>query len=157
VKWKDTSRTGAPGFLDCYRDFIDGTGKIDIRGKATIKTLEPHLCSTVIGFPSTVPDVYRAEEFIKELRRFEQEGSLPNFMIMLRPNDHPAGTRPGMPPPEAAVADNDLALGRVVEAVSKSRFWKETCIFVVEDDPQNGFDHIDGHRTVAFVISPYTK
>ena len=55
------------------------------------------------------------------------------------------------------VADNDLALGRIVEAVSKSKFWPETCIFVVEDDPQNGFDHVDGHRTVALVISPYTK
>ncbi len=78
-------------------------------------------------------------------------------MIMLLPNDHTAGTTPGMPTPEAAVADNDLALGRIVEAVSRSRFWKETCIFVVQDDPQNGFDHIDGHRTVALVISPHTK
>ena len=78
-------------------------------------------------------------------------------MIMSLPNNHTAGTRPGLPTPEAAVADNDLALGRIVEAVSHSKFWKETCIFVVEDDPQNGFDHIDGHRTVALVISPYTK
>ncbi len=78
-------------------------------------------------------------------------------MIMLLPNDHTSGTRPGMPTPEAAVADNDLALGRIVEAVSHSKFWPETCIFVVEDDPQAGFDHIDGHRTVALVISPYTR
>jgi hypothetical protein len=78
-------------------------------------------------------------------------------MIMLLPNDHTAGTRPDMPTPAAAVADNDLALGRIVEAVSQSKFWKETCIFVVQDDPQNGFDHIDGHRTVAMAISPYTR
>ena len=62
-----------------------------------------------------------------------------------------------MPTPEAAVADNDLALGRIVDAISHSRFWPDTCIFVVEDDPQTGFDHIDGHRTIAQVISPYTR
>jgi hypothetical protein len=78
-------------------------------------------------------------------------------MIMLLPNDHTAGTRPGNPTPAAAVADNDLALGRIVEAISHSKFWKDTCIFVVQDDPQNGFDHIDGHRTVALAISPYTR
>src|SRR5207253_7914250 len=61
------------------------------------------------------------------------------------------------PTPRAMVADNDLALGRIVEAISKTRFWKETCIFVVEDDPQDGFDHVDGHRTVALAISPYTR
>src|SRR5262249_20325126 len=66
-------------------------------------------------------------------------------------------TSPGRPTPKAMVADNDLALGQVVEAVSKTKFWPETCIFVVEDDPQNGFDHVDGHRTVGLVVSPYTK
>jgi YVTN family beta-propeller protein len=157
VKWKDPARTELPTFADCYRDFLDGNGKVDIRATATIKTIEPYICPTFIGFPSNVPDVYRAGEFIKELNTFEKEGNLPNFMIMLLPNDHTAGTKPGLPTPEAAVADNDLALGRIVEAVSKSRFWKETCIFVVEDDPQNGFDHIDGHRTVAMAISPYTR
>jgi hypothetical protein len=75
---------------------------------------------------------------------------------MLLPNDHTSGTREGMPTPEAAVADNDLALGQIVEAVTHSKFWKETAIFVVQDDPQAGFDHIDGHRTVAMVISPFT-
>jgi hypothetical protein len=74
---------------------------------------------------------------------------MPDFCIMLLPNDHTAGTRPGRPTPEAAVADNDLALGRIVEALSHSRFWKDTCVFVVQDDPQNGFDHIDGQRAVA--------
>ncbi len=157
VRWKDSSRKDRPGFLDCYRDFLDGGGLIEIRATAKIKTLAPYLCESVIGFPSIVPDVYRAAEFIKELKRCEASGQMPNFCIMLLPNDHTAGTRPGMPTPEAAVADNDLALGRIVEAVSRSRFWKDTCIFVVEDDPQNGFDHIDGHRTVALVVSPYTR
>ncbi len=157
IKWKDPSQKERPKFLDCYRDFLDGNQKIDIRATAAIKSIEPHMCPTFIGFPSTVPDVHRAGEFIKELKEFEKQDSLPNFMIMLLPNDHTAGTTPGMPTPEAAVADNDLALGRVIDAVSHSKFWKDTCIFVVQDDPQNGFDHIDGHRTVAMVVSPFTK
>jgi phosphoglycerol transferase MdoB-like AlkP superfamily enzyme len=82
---------------------------------------------------------------------------MPNFIILLLPNDHTSGTKPGLPTPKAAVADNDLALGKIVEAVSNSKFWKETCIFVTEDDPQAGLDHVDGHRTVGMVISPYTK
>jgi hypothetical protein len=73
------------------------------------------------------------------------------------PQDHTSGTNPGAPTPAAMVADNDLALGRVVEAVSKSKFWSTTCIFVIEDDPQAGFDHVDGHRSLCLVISPYTK
>jgi hypothetical protein len=150
-------RAGRPSFLDCYHDFVNGTGRIEVRAQANIKTLENYLCPTAIGFPGLVPDIHRAAQFINELRQFETTGGFPNFSIMLLPNDHTAGTRAGMPTPEAAVADNDLALGRIVEAVSHSKFWPETCIFVVQDDPQAGFDHIDGHRTVAMVISPYTR
>ena len=95
--------------------------------------------------------------FIKELKEFEKNDDFPNFIIMLLPNDHTSGTRPGMPTPQAAVADNDLALGQIVEAISGSKFWNETCIFVTEDDPQAGLDHVDGHRTVGLIISPYTK
>lgn len=157
ITWKDATRKDRPTFLDCYRDFIDDKQEIDVRATAAIESLKPHLCPTAIGFPSIVPDVHRAAQFTRELKEYEAKGGFPNFMIMLLPNDHTAGTQPGMPTPAAAVADNDLALGRIVEAVSRSKFWKETCIFVVQDDPQNGFDHIDGHRTVALVISPYTK
>jgi hypothetical protein len=144
-------------FKEIYDDFVQGTGKFKIRATAHIDAIAQNMCETVIGFPSIVSDVYRADEFIKELRGFEKKGGFPNLMMMLLPNDHTAGTRPGMPTPRAAVADNDLALGRVVEALSKSKFWPKTCIFVVQDDPQAGWDHVDGHRTVAMVISPYTK
>jgi len=142
---------------DVWKDFNEGTGRIQIRAESQVATLRPYLCPTFIGFPSTVPDVYRAQEFIKELKDFESKGNLPNFMIMLLPNDHTSGTRPGVPTPRAMVADNDLALGRIVEAVSRSSFWPETAIFVTEDDPQAGLDHVDGHRTVGLVISPYTR
>ncbi|MEX0678770.1 MAG: bifunctional YncE family protein/alkaline phosphatase family protein [Pirellulales bacterium] len=156
VRWKDSDRRGRPTFMDCYSDFLTERGEIQITGTATIKSLEPHTCPTTIGFPGIVPDVYRADQFKRELKKFEVDDNLPNLMIMLLPNDHTAGTRPGMPTPQAAVADNDLALGQVIEAMTHSKFWKETAIFVVQDDPQAGFDHIDGHRTVAMVASPYT-
>src|SRR5712691_499396 len=102
-------------------------------------------------------DQKRADRFIAELGRFEKEGEMPQLTIIALPNDHTSGSKPGKPTPTAQVADNDLALGRIVEAVSKSKFWKETAIFVVEDDAQNGADHVDAHRTVALVIGPYTK
>jgi len=144
-------------FTDIYEDFLKGTNKVKIRAKANLEQLKPYLCPTYVGFPNTVPDVYRAAEFIKELKDFEKNNNFPNFTIMLLPNDHTSGTRPGSPTPRAAVADNDLALGQIVEAISHSKFWKETCIFVTEDDPQAGLDHVDGHRTVGMVISPFTK
>jgi YVTN family beta-propeller protein len=157
VRWKEPGRRGAPKFCDVYEDFLAQSGKIEVRGTPTIKTLEPYLCPQSIGFPLTVSDQYRAAQFIRELRAFERDGNLPNLMIFALPQDHTSGTSPDYPTPASSVADNDLALGQIVEAVSHSRFWPQTCIFVVEDDPQDGFDHVDGHRTVAQVISPYTR
>ncbi len=144
-------------FTDMYNDFLAGTNTISIKAKSNLPQMEPYTCPTYIGFPNKVSDQYRAKEFIKELKEFEKNDNLPNFIIMLLPNDHTSGTRPGVPTPRAAVADNDLALGQIVEAISKSKFWKETCIFVTQDDPQAGLDHVDGHRTIGMVISPYTK
>jgi hypothetical protein len=103
------------------------------------------------------PDVKRAERFIAELRRFEKEGDMPRLQIVRLPNDHGSGTSPGKLTPTAHMAENDLAFGMIVEAVSRSKFWPRTAIFVVEDDAQNGPDHIDAHRTIAFVISPYVR
>ena len=88
---------------------------------------------------------------------FEANGELPRLIIMRLGNDHTSGTRPGAPTPRAMVAENDLALGRLVEAISRSRFWKESAIFVLEDDAQNGPDHVDAHRSWRCVISPYTQ
>jgi YVTN family beta-propeller protein len=102
-------------------------------------------------------DTHRVEQFLEEFRGYEKTGDLPRFIVMSLPEDHTTGTTPGTFTPAACVASNDLALGRLVEAVSASRFWKETAIFVIEDDAQNGPDHVDAHRTVGLVISPYTK
>ena len=102
-------------------------------------------------------DTDNAETFLREFREFEKNGTLPRFMVMSLGEDHTTGTRPGTFTPQACVASNDLALGRIVEAVSQSKSWPETAIFVIEDDAQNGPDHVDAHRTVGLVISPYTK
>jgi len=110
-----------------------------------------------VGWEMSIPDVYRAAQFISELKAFETKGDMPNLIVMDLPNDHTSGTDPGAPTPGAQVADNDLAFGRIVEAVSHSPFWKDTCIFACEDDPQSGWDHVNGYRTTAYVISAYTR
>jgi YVTN family beta-propeller protein len=104
-----------------------------------------------------VPDVARAQIFLKYLSGWEKSGVMPSLVMMQLPSDHTAGTRPGVSTPKAMVADNDWALGQVVAALSRSPFWKNMAIFVVEDDAQAGIDHVDGHRTVALAISPYTR
>jgi YVTN family beta-propeller protein len=144
-------------WTEFYADYKTGAFKLKVTAKANIKTLEPHTHPGYPWFPLLMPDVYRAHLFLEELKEFEKKGELPNLIYITLPCDHTDGTRPGYPTPRAMVADNDLALGQIVEAISKSKFWKNSCIFVVEDDPQNGFDHVDGHRTVALVVSPYTK
>ncbi len=102
-------------------------------------------------------DTDDAEVFLKEYREFEKNGTMPRFIVMSLGEDHTTGTTPGTFTPAACVGSNDLALGRIVEAVSKSSLWPETAIFVIEDDAQNGPDHVDAHRTVGLVVSPYTK
>lgn len=109
------------------------------------------------GYDLDYPDVKRAERFISELKRFEAEGDMPRMQVIRLPNDHTAGSRTGKPTVTAMVADNDLAFGMLVEAVTHSKFWPQTAIFVIEDDTQNGPDHVDAHRSPAYVISPYTK
>lgn len=109
------------------------------------------------GFDTDYPDVDRAKIFLAELAEYEKSGMMPRLVIMRLGNDHTAGTTPGKVAPLSMFADNDYALGTIVEAVSKSRFWGSTAIFVLEDDAQDGADHVDSHRSPAFVISPFIK
>lgn len=140
-----------------YGEWIENGKTPQDPGKARVKALEDHFDPWFHGYDLAYSDQKRADRFIEELARFEKEGEMPGFIVMRLPNDHTEGTRVGKPTPTAFVADNDLALGRVVEAVSKSKFWPTTAIFVVEDDAQNGSDHVDAHRTVALVVSSHTK
>ncbi len=109
------------------------------------------------NFDLDYPDVERARTFLEDLKEFEATGKMPNLMIMRLGNDHTNGTTPGKLAPLSLFADNDYALGMIVEGVSKSRFWPKTAIFVIEDDAQNGPDHVDSHRSPMFAISPYTR
>ncbi len=156
-QWKDSTRKGEPNFLDCYHDFLDGSNAIAYACEPDIEALQPYLVTNTIGWDLDVPDVWRAAQFIQDLKQFETADKLPNLVILWLPNDHTSATKSGSPTPAAQVADNDLAVGQVVDAVSHSRYWKDTCIFAVEDDPQNGWDHVSGYRTTAYVVSAYTK
>lgn len=140
-----------------WQDFQSSQPKIKLSATANVQSLAPFTHPEFPGFVLTISDMKRFQLFDKEFREYEAKGNLPTFMIMMLPGDHTAGTGPGMPTPRAKVADNDLALGRIVELISHSKFWPETCIFVTEDDPQAGRDHVDGHRTVGYAISPYTR
>jgi len=141
-----------------YGEFVFNEGlKEGQPGFTKIKGLEGHFDLLYRGWDLDYSDQRRADRFIEELEGYEKGGDLPRFIVMRLPNDHSYGLRAGKPSPSAMIADNDLALGRIVEAISRGKFWKETAIFVVEDDAQNGSDHVDAHRTVALVISPYTK
>jgi hypothetical protein len=104
-----------------------------------------------------ITDQLRVDEWEREFGEFEANGQLPRFSLIYLPDDHTVGTKPGYRTPTAMVADNDLALGRVVERISKSRYWAESAIFVLEDDAQDGPDHVDAHRSPMLVISPYTR
>ncbi len=145
------------GWLESYRDFTLGSNAIGYYAEAGLEELMPCVESNYLGFDLSLPDVCRADQFIKDFKEFEKTGQLPDLMILWLPNDHTTGTKYGAPKPEAQVADNDLAFGQIVAAISHSSFWTNTAIFAIEDDPQDGWDHVSGYRTTAYVISPYTK
>src|SRR5262249_49132510 len=140
-----------------YGEFVENGKTPDDPSSTVVEALKGHFDPKFRGFDMDYPDQKRADRFLEELAGFEKAGEMPRLIVLRLPNDHTSGTRPGMPTPTAFVADNDLALGRVVEGLSRSRFWKGLAIFVVEDDAQNGSDHVDAHRTVALAISPYIK
>ena len=118
----------------------------------------PHSPTDYVGWCLDVPDQYRADVILRELGEFEQDGEFPvPGDRSACPTITPAGRRPGAPRPPRMVADNDLAMGRLVEGLSHSRFWKEMAIFAIEDDPQDGWDHVSGYRTTAYVASPYAR
>lgn len=119
--------------------------------------LSPFTDMNFRGFDLNYPDVDRANEFLREWKQFDQQGNAPQLIVMRIPNDHTSGLSMGKISPLSAVADNDYAMGMIVEGVSHSKLWASTAIFVVEDDAQNGPDHVDAHRAPAFVLSPYTR
>ncbi|MBI5707939.1 MAG: beta-propeller fold lactonase family protein [Armatimonadetes bacterium] len=144
-------------FKQVYDDYTKGTNKVRIEHKIGVERAKLYANPRFPGWGMKIPDVLRAKVFLDDLKAFERKGQFPNFVIIYLPQDHTSGSEEGMPTPRAHMADNDLALGRIVEGLSKSKFWKKMAIFVNEDDPQNGFDHIDGHRSLCLVLSPYSR
>jgi YVTN family beta-propeller protein len=118
--------------------------------------LTPFTNNRYRGFDLDYPDVERAKTFLAEVKEFEASGKMPRLLLVRLGNDHTSGTAVGKIAPRSAFADNDAALGMIVEGLSKSKFWAKTAIFVTEDDAQNGPDHVDSHRSVMFALSPYT-
>jgi YVTN family beta-propeller protein len=146
-----------------YGEFVVENGRTAEEGKwrGSAEGAKPALRSTTNPdfppFDLSIPDQKRADVWIAELQQHVAQHAMPALEIMHLGNDHTAGARPGAPTPRAMVADNDLALGRIIEALSKTPFWAHTAVFVLEDDAQNGSDHVDSHRSPLLVISPYAR
>ncbi|MBA3646327.1 MAG: bifunctional YncE family protein/alkaline phosphatase family protein [Gemmatimonadaceae bacterium] len=133
----------------------DGTSREGYH--ATRPNLEKHTNNRYAGFSMRIPDQQRADVWLQEFAGFVRDGKMPALEIMRLPNDHTSGARAGERTPRAFMADNDLALGRIISALSKSPFWKSTAVFVLEDDAQSGADHVDSHRSLLLAISPYSR
>ncbi|MBV8429767.1 MAG: hypothetical protein JO244_01305, partial [Solirubrobacterales bacterium] len=125
-----------------------------VKAQSDIPSLQAITYACFPNFQLSIPDQYRVDVWLPEFKRWEQTGQMPNLSFMWLMTDHTTGN--GVPDAVAQVADNDLAVGRVIDTISHSKFWKSTAIFIVEDDTQNGVDHVDGHRGPAFVVSPYS-
>jgi YVTN family beta-propeller protein len=125
--------------------------------KAPIALLNQYLIPDYPNYSLNVPDVVRARIFLRHLKQWASSGTMPNLVMIQLPSDHTQGTTPGFSTSKACFADNDLAVGQIVDGISHSKFWKSTLILVVEDDAQDGLDHVDGHRTVALAVSPYIR
>jgi DNA-binding beta-propeller fold protein YncE len=156
-RWKNPLQRGKIGFAESWQDFTTGAKAIEYSCEPDIEALRPFIENDWCSWDLSVPDVWRAAKFSARLQEFEKAGNLPALTILWLPNDHTDAVTPGSPTPAAMVADNDLAFGQVIEALSHSKFWKDTCVIAIEDDPQNGWDHVSGYRTTAYVISAYTK
>jgi DNA-binding beta-propeller fold protein YncE len=144
-------------WFEVWEDRKNGGKKFKMATDTHVAGLKPYINREYHYWPLLQSDQFRADVFLREYEQFSKAEQVPNLMILSLPCDHTEGLDPKYPTPRAMMADNDLALGRIVEAVSRSPQWKETCIFVIEDDAQSGPDHVDGHRTCFLAISPYTR
>jgi len=153
--WDDCVRNNVS--MRNYGEFIDEEDTANGVSRVKASGLLTRTSPDYRGWDLDYSDVKRADAWLKEFDAYEAGDSLPQFQIIKLPNDHTAGTRKGSLSPRAMVAQNDRALGMVIERISHSRFWKESAVFVLEDDAQNGPDHVDAHRSIALVVSPYTR
>jgi YVTN family beta-propeller protein len=144
-------------WTEYWRMYKEGKYRDAVGSRSGVPALE-HLMAT--HYPASsmrITDQIRADIFLEDIAKWEKSGHMPDLSILTMTSDHTVGTTPGNPTPAAMVADNDLALGRMIEGLSKSRFWPQMLVLVVEDDAQNGVDHVDGHRTVALAVGPHVR
>ena len=140
-----------------YRDYKNGV-KPDWHNTSTIARIRPIISDTYPDCDNiNFTDQQRADIFLADWKNYEANNNLPNLTVLSLPNDHSSGTSPGFPTPNAMVADNDLAVGRIIETISKSKYWDSTVVFITEDDSQGGWDHISSYRTIGLVVSPYSN
>ena len=144
-------------WFEVWDDRLKGTNTFRFVATTTVPSLKPLIHPGYLYWPLWQSDQHRADLFLRDYSRFSRADAVPDLMVLSLPCDHGEGTNPRYPTPRAMMADNDLALGRIVAAVSHSPQWKDTCIFIIEDDAQGGPDHVDGHRTVFMAVSPYTR
>jgi YVTN family beta-propeller protein len=143
-----------------YGEFVDNVSKTasgEVVAVANVPGLKGLAAPTYAGFDLDISDSKRVDNWLSEFRDFERNGNLPQLSVIHLPNDHTKGTTPGAPTPRAMIADNDVSLGRIVETISNSAYWKDSAVFIVEDDAQSGPDHVDSHRSVLLVASPFAK
>jgi len=155
--WDYARRAGVT--VRSYGEFVAHTRAAngEISAVETVPGLKGAVAPAYAGWDLDVADARRADAWLAEFRQFEANGTLPQLSIIRLPNDHTAGTRAGAPTPRAMMADNDVALGRVVEAISNSVYWRDSAIFIVEDDAQSGPDHVDSHRSILLMASPFAR
>jgi hypothetical protein len=157
VRWRDKNRGGAVDFLSCYKTWKGEEDLVIFESAPGIESIKDFSPTGYVGWNMSVPDQVRADFILKELSESEQQGAYPQLTIICLPNDHTSGTSKNCPTPAACMADGDLAMGRIVEGLSRSKFWSKMAIFAIEDDPQAGWDHVSGYRTTAYIISPYAR
>jgi len=140
-------------YFDCLKEHYAGTTNIKFKQNIGVARMRQYGVTGFPGWDLSIPDVLRADVFVRKLKQMDTDGKMPDFTILYLCCDHTGGPVTA----RAQVADNDLAMGMCVDALTKSRFWKDTAVFVEEDDPQAGWDHVDGHRSPCLVISPYSR
>lgn len=154
---KDVNESGLPPWTFYWDHYQKGTWRDVIASRCGVPALKGIYDERFPPSEMKIPDVIRAEAFLERLGKWEKDGTTPNLTIVTMTSDHTVGKNPGAPTPRAMMADNDLALGRMVEGISKSKMWAKSLILVVEDDAQDGVDHVAGNRTVALAIGPHIK
>lgn len=164
VKWDpatqravDINETDLLPWGDYWRMYQEGTWRDAVGHRSGVPALQKHVHARYPASSMNIPDQIRAEAWLEDLAQREKSGQMPNLLIFTMTSDHAMGTRPGFPTPRAMVADNDLAMGRIVEGITKSRFWPHSLILITEDDAQDGVDHVDGRRTICLAVGPHIR